>query len=82
MHYVYILESETYAGRFYTGETSELPARLKHHNSGKSLHTAKYMPWKLIWYSGFPNREAALRFETYLKSASGRAFQKRHFGGV
>ena len=30
MHYVYILESETFAGRFYTGETSDLRQRLAH----------------------------------------------------
>lgn len=78
MHYVYILRSETFVGRFYTGETSDLRQRLKHHNNGKSSHTAKYVPWTLIWYCGFPDREAALRFEAYLKTASGRAFQKRH----
>ena len=28
---------------------------------------------------GFADRSKALRFETYLKSGSGRAFAKRHF---
>jgi hypothetical protein len=28
----------------------------------------------------FPNESAAARFERYLKSGSGRAFAKRHFG--
>jgi predicted GIY-YIG superfamily endonuclease len=69
-----------FAGRFYTGETSDLRQRLAQHNAGKSSHTAKYVPWKLIWYCGFPRREAALQFEAYLKTASGRAFQKRHLG--
>jgi hypothetical protein len=30
----------------------------------------------------FPTEQAAVRFEKYLKSGSGRAFAKRHFGGV
>jgi predicted GIY-YIG superfamily endonuclease len=82
MHYVYILKSETITGHFYAGETGDLRQRLSQHNAGKSSHTAKYVPWKLIWYCAFPSREAALRFEIYLKTASGRAFQKKHFGAV
>jgi hypothetical protein len=30
----------------------------------------------------FPTEPAAVRFEKYLKSGSGRAFAKRHFGGA
>ncbi len=78
MHYVYILRSEKYPARFYVGETSDLRGRFSQHNAGKSLHTAKYRPWKLIWYAGFADHAAALRFEVYLKTASGRIFQKKH----
>jgi predicted GIY-YIG superfamily endonuclease len=78
MHYVYILESEAHAGRFYIGETDDLKRRFKQHNAGASIHTANYRPWRIVWYSGFADPATALRFEKYLKSASGRAFQKRH----
>lgn len=77
MHYVYILESESHPGRYYVGETADLRERLKQHNAGKSVHTARFRPWNLVWYAAFQNRPAARRFETYLKSASGRAFQKK-----
>jgi hypothetical protein len=30
----------------------------------------------------FPEEQTALRFERYLKSGSGRAFAKRHFGSA
>jgi hypothetical protein len=30
----------------------------------------------------FPDQRAAVRFERYLKSGSGRAFAKRHFCGL
>ncbi len=43
--YVYILQSETEPQRFYTGLTNDLRTRLKHHNSGRILHTAKWKPW-------------------------------------
>ena len=79
MHYVYVLKSKSHPGRFYTGETDDLRRRFKQHNAGSSQHTAKYIPWQLIWYAGFADHAAALRFEAYLKSSAGRAFQKKHF---
>ena len=78
MHYVYILESETRPGRYYVGETDDLRRRFRQHNAGLSVHTAKYRPWKIIWYSGFADHATASRFEIFLKTASGRSFQKRH----
>lgn len=78
MHYVYILASEAEAGRFYVGHTTDLGQRLEDHNSGKSVHTAKYVPWRLQTYVAFSDKKAAA-FERYLKSGSGRAFAKKHF---
>ena len=46
--------------------------------TGRSDHTAKYRPWKLVWYAAFHIRAKAESFERYLKTASGRAFQKKH----
>jgi putative endonuclease len=63
--YIYILQSEQDKDRFYTGLTGDLPKRLRNHNAGRILHTAKCV--------------RAARFEKYLKSASGRAFVKKHF---
>ena len=77
MWYVYILRSETHPNQDYTGATSDLKSRFGDHNAGKSPHTSKFRPWKLIWYAAFPDKIRALEFEKYLKSHSGRAFAKK-----
>jgi len=48
MHYVYLLKSETAAGRRYIGVTADLKRRIQDQNAGKSVHTSKYSPWKLV----------------------------------
>ena len=78
MYYVYILQSIPERTRFYVGATSDLKVRVADHNAGRSPHTAKHRPWRLRWYCAFESRSRAEVFERYLKSASGRAFQKRH----
>jgi len=77
MWYLYIVRSVDFPKHDYVGATADLKQRMKDHNSGKSTHTAKFMPWKLIWYSAFPEKYKALEFERYLKSHSGRAFAKK-----
>jgi predicted GIY-YIG superfamily endonuclease len=77
LHYVYLLESETFGGPRYIGLTTDLKKRLADHNAGKSRHTSKYMPWKLVTYVAFSDIEKARAFERYLKSGSGHAFAKK-----
>ncbi len=79
MHIVYGIQSLKDSGRFYVGLTDDLGARLRQHNSGKSPHTAKFGPWKLVVTIQFADERKAADFEAYLKSGSGRAFAKRHF---
>jgi predicted GIY-YIG superfamily endonuclease len=79
MWYVYIIRSTASPEQEYTGATSDLRQRIADHNAGQSPHTAKFMPWELVWYSAFPDKYKALEFERYLKSHSGRAFSKKHF---
>ena len=79
MHFVYILQSADHPQRYYIGETTDPERRLHDHNSGKSIHTSKFKPWKLAVCIGFEDKAKALRFERYLKSGSGRAFAKKHF---
>lgn len=78
MKYVYLLESVRNPDRRYIGLTSDVEERLKAHNAGKSPHTAKYAPWKLVSTIGFEEPAKAIAFERYLKTGSGRAFAKRH----
>lgn len=77
MWYVYIIRSIHFPDQEYTGASTDLKQRLSDHNSGKSTHTAKFSPWKLVWYCAFPDKYKALEFEKYLKSHSGRAFAKK-----
>jgi putative endonuclease len=75
--YVYIVQNEIDRDHFYTGLT-DLRGRVKSHNSGRVRHTSKWRPWRLKAYIAFSDRARATRFERYLKSASGRAFAKKH----
>ena len=74
MYYVYLIESLAAPRKRYVGLTTNLKQRLQEHNAGKSLHTAKLRPWKLITYIAFSNQAKAEAFERYLKSGSGHAF--------
>ena len=76
MHYVYLLQSEA-PGQRYVGLTSDLRRRLAEHNAGKSPHTSKYVPWRLVTYVAFSDEQKAEVFERYLKSGSGLAFASR-----
>ena len=76
MKYVYILQSEQ-GDHYYVGLTDDLKARIKTHNSGHVLHTSKHLPWQIKTYVAFSNEHAAVAFERYLKTASGRAFSKK-----
>lgn len=78
--FVYILRSDADPSRHYTGITSDVAARLEWHNHGPSGCTVHHRPWSLVVAFEFPAEQAARCFERYLKSGSGRAFTKRHFG--
>jgi putative endonuclease len=77
MWYIYIIRSISSPAEEYTGLSADLKQRLSDHNAGKSTHTAKYLPWELVWYCAFPKKQMALAFEKYLKSHSGRAFASK-----
>lgn len=77
MQYVYLLESNSEPARRYVGLLSDLKRRLGEHNAGKSIHTAKLRPWRLVTYVAFSNRAKAEDFERYLKSGSGHAFANK-----
>ena len=78
MIYVYLLESKISPDQRYVGLTTDLKRRFADHNAGKSPHTSKFMPWRLVTYIAFQDQAKATTFERYLKSGSGHAFAKRH----
>jgi putative endonuclease len=77
MKYVYLLESVEYPDQTYIGLTDDLRSRLSAHNRGRSSHTDKYKPWRLVTYVAFSDERKAIEFERYLKTASGRAFANK-----
>jgi predicted GIY-YIG superfamily endonuclease len=77
--FVYILCSESDPSRHYVGVASNPDERLDWHNEGPSGYTIAHRPWSIVVSIEFGTERAALRFERYLKSGSGRAFAKRHF---
>ena len=81
MYYVYILFSEK-LNRRYIGSTADLRARLKEHNSGKSSFSSTGIPWKIIYYEAFFNKNDASREERFLKTGKGRERIKYLFGEV
>ncbi|MGA2139978.1 MAG: GIY-YIG nuclease family protein [Verrucomicrobiia bacterium] len=79
MYHVYIVRSRSDSSQHYLGFTEDVKQRLADHNAGHCTHTSKHRPWELVAVVSFADREAALAFERYLKSGSGRAFASRHF---
>ena len=76
MYFVYILRSQT-TGRFYTGATSDLQARLAQHNSDESTSTKHRGPWNMIHHEEFETLAEAIRRERYFKTGKGRDELKR-----
>lgn len=66
MHCVYLLQSLKNKS-LYVGCTSDLKNRLIIHNQGKSYHTKKYMPWKLVYYEAYTSKKDAFSREQSLK---------------
>ena len=60
MTYVYILQSEADLSKHYVGITDDPARRLDEHNSGNSVHTNKYRPWKITSHMGIKRRAAGL----------------------
>ncbi|USO02587.1 MAG: GIY-YIG nuclease family protein [Alphaproteobacteria bacterium] len=79
MYYVYFIQSINHSKRHYVGLTTDLKRRMTDHNSGLSIHTNKFRPWKIISYIAFVDRSKAEKFEIYLKTASGKAFARKRF---
>jgi len=75
--YVYILQSEAFPERFYSGFTEDLQLRLTAHNHGCCEATKPFRPWRIKTAVAFSDRSRALDFERYLKTGSGRAFCKK-----
>jgi len=77
MHCVYLIRSLKIPNKTYIGQTTNIKQRLEKHNTGASLATEDFRPWKLVAYIAFDSAEKATSFEKYLKVGSGHAFAKK-----
>ncbi|HLB94323.1 MAG TPA: GIY-YIG nuclease family protein [Candidatus Babeliales bacterium] len=77
MHYVYLIRSLQNPSKTYIGQTNNLDQRMEKHNSGASVYTSDYRPWKLVTYIAFSEQQKARDFEKYLKIGSGHTFAQR-----
>jgi putative endonuclease len=69
-------------GRYYIGETADVEARLRFHNSGKQRSTKNRIPFKLIMFEVYSNRSDALVREKQIKSWKGGEAFKKLVGGT
>lgn len=75
-YYIYVLQSVK-DSNLYVGLTSDLRKRLMEHNRGLNFSTKPYIPWELIHYEAYLDKEDAKRREKYLKSSQGARLLKR-----
>ena len=71
MPFAYVLRSLV-TGRFYTGATTDLTARMEQHNSNMSRSTKNRGPWVLVHQEEFMTLAEALCREKELKTGKGR----------
>jgi putative endonuclease len=76
MCYTYVLRSEC-DGRFYTGATRNLRARIRLHNEGKVVATIRRRPLARIYYEACADVNDAFRGERFLKCGKGKRFLRR-----
>ena len=68
MHFLYIIFSVK-TGKYYIGETPDVPARLAFHNNVvlNTNSTKTGIPWELFWYLKLENRGIAKKIESHIK---------------
>jgi predicted GIY-YIG superfamily endonuclease len=77
--FVFVLQSLSNPDRQYVESAADVSSRVASHNAGHSPLTASYRPWRLVTVVQFGAEDAALRFEKFLKTGSGRTLAKQYF---
>ena len=76
MYTVYIIKSQS-KNKYYTGTTSDLSQRIRHHNSGANRSTKRKGPWIVVHQEKFNNKKEAWERERQIKKyKGGEAFKK------
>lgn len=68
--YVYILKNISYPKQRYVGVTTDLVQRLDYHNTGRCLHTSKFLPWEMVYAEAFEDKTSAFKRERQIKKWS------------
>jgi len=76
MYYTYVLQS-TKDGRWYTGVTGNLRARVADHLNGRVESTRHRRPLRLIYYEACLSEADAKRRERYLKTGKGKRYLRQ-----
>ena len=71
LYSVYVLRSLS-SGKHYVGMATDVEARLKEHNRGKSRFTKGHIPWELLYAEEVGAAALARKGEKYLKTAAGK----------
>ena len=71
--FVYVLQSQS-SGRFYVGQTTSLPERIRYHNANYSRSLKNRGPWNLVYSEEFGSRSEAVRREMQIKRQKDRKF--------
>ncbi|MBT3835405.1 GIY-YIG nuclease family protein [Candidatus Peribacteria bacterium] len=80
MWYVYVLRSNK-DKNLYIGFTNDLKRRIKEHQSGKNISTAKRLSVILETYIAVTTKKQAMELEKYFKTGSGSTILKKRIIG-
>jgi putative endonuclease len=81
MYYVYILKSLK-DHKYYIGSSSDVKKRLDFHNSKLQRSTRNRVPFVLVVYEEFHDKNQALKREKQIKAFKGGAAFKKLIEGV
>ena len=77
MFYAYVIKSINHI-YYYKGHCQDIEKRLAQHNNGFTKSIKPYIPFKLVYFEEFTNREEAIKREKHIKSAAvGRFLQMK-----
>ncbi|NLT52127.1 MAG: GIY-YIG nuclease family protein [Ignavibacteria bacterium] len=71
--YTYILYSKS-IDKFYTGHTQILLQRLDRHNSGWGKFSSRGIPWELVYFEEFEEKNTAIKRENEIKRKKSRRY--------
>jgi putative endonuclease len=76
---VYIIFSRS-RNRYYIGCTSDLPERIKKHNTNHSGFTGKTLDWEVVYTESFVAKVEALKREKQIKGWKSRKLLEKLIG--